>query len=779
MAGAYYDPINCTLYLLEDTPDNSHFDLTKALIEQVNPSMILTSSKADDNFMDVLRDHKRDPNLQKWNASVRLANFTSVESSPCLSCVGALIDHLFRARAVSEPDEDVVQGLEVQSIEPLLLLQSMQINADALFSLQIFEDENHASIHSDKTKEGLSLFGILNATKTSLGRALMRQWFLRPSLSPEVIGCRHDAVECFVRPDNIVTAEAMHGHLAGIKNVPKVLAALRSGKGKRSDWQGLVKFAFHALLLRDAVLELHRASNVQIVGQLLDALDTAKFREIGNAVNGTIDWEESSSADRICVRPHVDDELDNLKHIYNGIDSVLSKVAVKVSSTIPPDYTSTLNVVYFPQLGFLICVPMKEEWKTEAGIDVLEGWTFQVTPRPFVLYPVLTLASHVYFKSQEMHDLDVHIGDLHPAIVDREIEIIQALQEQILAHDKAMGHACDVCAELDCLISFSSATRAYEYRRPIIASDNIIDIKNGRHPLQELVVDTFVPNDAFLAGGSGIGATGEVFYQDDALDEEVQCPRRSVVICTGANACGKIALIQYMAQVTESATLGITDKIFTRVQTRESVSRVQSAFMIDLNQVSLALRNSTPRSMVLLDEFGKGTLPTDGAGLLCGVLKHFLERGDECPKIIATTHFHDIVHPGLLDPCKLPIGFVHMQVLLAGDTDMLETQRQETRTARVANGYSLHSHAITCAELFGVPKRVTARAKHVSELLDQHELGRLLDEEMTEEEHRGLAEAEEVCRQFLAWDGEAHVAGEGARTVREMLAEALGRKDGE
>lgn len=125
--------------------------------------------------------------------------------------------------------------------------------------------------------------------------------------------------------------------------------------------------------------------------------------------------------------------------------------------------------------------------------------------------------------------------------------------------------------------------------------------------------------------------------------------------------------------------------------------QVQSAFMIDLNQVSLALRNSTARSLIILDEFGKGTLPagsydpcfeplflltprpfggilSDGAGLFCGVLKHLLERGTSCPKVIATTHFHEIFHNDLLNPYRLPITFLHMQVLLTspgGGTDVL------------------------------------------------------------------------------------------------------------
>ncbi|KAI0917200.1 hypothetical protein AcW1_007543 [Taiwanofungus camphoratus] len=594
---AYYDPVKCTIYVFEDTPENQHFDLTRTLLEQANADIVLTSSKADDNFMDALRDrmdasggvfqirphkdfspvkgrdrvlslrllselppeitddrtssdpdagseprnaydfmrHRRqaagDPTIQTWNASIRLSNYTAVDSAPlCLGSVGALLDHLARVRAVGELEDEGVGGLEIRSIEALIPEQAMQINADALFSLQVFEDESHASIHSDKTKEGLSLFGILNNTKTTLGRALLREWLLRPSLLLSVISARHDAVACFLRPENLVTAGAMHAHLKGIKNIPRILGVMRAGRAKVSDWQGLVKFTFHILMLRDALAELSQAIGVEIVKKLIDALEVASFREVGSVVNETIDWEESANADRVCVRPHIDEELDNLKHIYHGIDSVLSKVAQTISATVPPDYASSLNVVYFPQLGFLICVPMLEEWKTEAGITILEGWSFQFSSD-----------SHVYFKSQEMHDMDTHIGDLHPSIVDREIEIVQSLQDKVLVYDKAMGHACDVCAELDCLLSFAEAARAGDYRRPRMVEENIIDIKQGRHPLQELVVDTFVPNDAFLISGAGLGSN--VTVSEDYLESDVGDGKRepnSIVVCTGANACGKV-----------------------------------------------------------------------------------------------------------------------------------------------------------------------------------------------------------------------------------------------
>ncbi|KAK0221916.1 DNA mismatch repair protein MutS [Armillaria fumosa] len=828
---AYYDPVKCTVYVLEDTPESQHFDLTQIILDQARPDVVLTSSKADDLFIDALReyvdrsgsvfqirpykdfipskgrdrlfslqllselpstdtgdvnssgigsdtsrardayefmsrrrDQEGDPTMKRWNAAIRLSNFASVDSSPlCLASIGALLDHLVRERALNDLEGEGTHGLDIREIEILALNEVMQINADALQQVLLARLLSKPNI----TKEGLSLFGILDTTKTTLGRALLRTWLLRPSLSLSVIGSRHDAVECFMRVENVGSTSSLNGHLKGIKNVPRILGILKDGRGKISDWQGLVKFTFHCAMLKDALTELHAASHVDVVTKLFNVLDIACFRDVGNRINETVDWEESTQAGRVCVRPLIDEELDNRKLVYYGIDSVLSKVAQQMSQLVPADYAPSLNIVYFPQLGFLVCIPMLKEWQTEAGITVIDGWSFQFSSE-----------SHVYFKSQEMHDMDAHIGDLHSLIVDREIEIIQSLLEEILVHYDLMTHACDICAELDCLLAFADASRLYGYRRPTMVDQNIIDIKQGRHPLQEQVVNTYVPNDAHLTGG---------FYDlSELLSDSTRSSDKtwnSVVLCTGANACGKSVFLK----------------------------QVQSAFMIDLNQVSLALRNSTARSLVILDEFGKGTLSTGSYSisrlphlLLYTVWLHLMDRGADCPKVLAATHFHDVFREELLDPDSTPITFLHMQVLFTSSTGTILEPRDSTPSAnpewdrssidrqvnygekitylyRVVEGLSLVSHAAKCAEIFGLPSRVVQRAQRngsvnsqFSDMISNHELGRLLDEEMTEEERKDLEDAEAVCRKFLAWDLENEHGN-----VKRQLSEILGSTDEE
>lgn len=176
-----------------------------------------------------------------------------------------------------------------------------------------------------------------------------------------------------------------------------------------------------------------------------------------------------------------------------------------------------------------------------------------------------------------------------------------------------------------------------------------------RHILQEFKVPSFVPNDAFIVGGTGsVEQTDEDHSVNFDSQIDTSCKGEdgpSMLVLTGPNYSGKsvylkqVALIVFMAHVgsfvpADSATIGLTDKILSRVTTRETVSRCQSAFMIDLQQISLALRLATRRSLLIIDEFGKGTESNDGAGLACAVMEHLLSRGAERPKVIGATHFH-------------------------------------------------------------------------------------------------------------------------------------------
>ncbi|EJD50894.1 hypothetical protein AURDEDRAFT_135210 [Auricularia subglabra TFB-10046 SS5] len=838
---AYFDSTNGVLYLLEDTQDGSHYDFTKQLLEQTDPDYVIMSSKADEKFITVCREfmseksrgwqvrpHREftvakgkeklyslpllsdivasggipssesgaasrsaqtrdaydfmdtraesaaDPALTRWQASIRVANFIEAERSPlCMACVGGLLEHLHRTRAFGALGDDAPHL--VNTIEILRLNQAMHINMDALLSLQIFEEENHASMHSDKTKEGLSLFGTLNYTRTRAGYDLLRQWFLRPSLSLEVIAARHNAIACFLHSDNLTISGALRTNLKGVRNVPHLLLAMKKGKSELRSWVTLCSFVFHSAMIAEALEGLADAEDVEVVRRLNENFASATFTEMGEDIHKIIDLDESALQGRVCVKPAVDAQLDELKETYDRLDS--NNISVQIAAEVPHDVVPALNVVYFPQLGFLISVPLPEGWNSEEPLFGVPDWSYQFNTE-----------SSVFFKSSKMRDLDHHIGDIQTIIAEIELEIVHALSERVMPYAPAIEATCAILAELDCLLSFAQASLVQGYMRPLMSEENVLAVRGGRHPLHEQVVDTFIPNDAFLIGGAGTGVAEE---DDDEEDPEEEPPAheatgileqkgRSVMVITGANACGKsvylkqVALIQYMAQVTsfvpaESATLGVVDKIFTRVQARESISKVQSSFMIDLNQVSLALRNTTARSLVLLDEFGKGTLDTDGAGLLVGVLRHLLARGADCPKVLATTHFRDVFRADIV-PRTLPLALAHMRIMLVqqqGDESIVYLYQ-------VASGLSLESHAAKCAAVCGLPKAVVQRAQYVTERVAQHEVGALLDEQMTPEEQEELRGAEDVFRRFVALNFGDNDDEDGEEDTRAKLRHVLG-----
>ncbi|GJN92911.1 hypothetical protein Rhopal_005953-T1 [Rhodotorula paludigena] len=689
------------------------------------------------------------------NRELRIEAFlNNFAASPItLGCVGALLSHLSKVR--SHAGELDGSSAEVSGLELMKLDKVMLISSDALTSLQVFEDEAHASTGSSATKEGLSLFGIVNHTRSPLGKALLRQWFIRPSLELDVIELRLDAVECFKRETNQAPVDAMRSHIKLVKNTPRLLKTLSGGNGSINDWQSLWKLTYATIMIRDAVFCLECRPNLNVLEKFLGSFDSHAFRDLGSMINN-IDWEESNlKLGKVCVRSGIDASLDELRRQYNGLPSFLTEVADELAQDLPPTLAKELSVVYFPQLGYLIAIAYEPE-VTDAGKYAEIGWDFQFVTE-----------HQAYFKSDKCRDLDRHIGDLQSFVSDKEIEI----------------------------------AKVYEWKRPVLTEEPVCKISKGRHPLAELCVETFVPNNTSLVGGQGL-----VKHDSDEDKPVLGFDERSIVIVTGANFSGKsvylkqVALITFMAHLgcfvpAEEALIGLTDRILTRISTRESITRGSSAFMIDLQQVSFALRNLTPRSLFILDEFGKGTEPNDGAGLFCGVVKHLLELGADAPRVAIATHFQrecsfasrlrcptltprlatDVFLNGILAR-QLPVFLAHMEILIddkgndtaselptppASRSPQSDAVENVTYLYRLSPGLALLSHATSCAQLFGLAPGICARAAEVSRLVSAGSIDALALQDVDElgaDERAEWEEAEEIARRLV----ELAVAREGA-----------------
>lgn len=291
---------------------------------------------------------------------------------------------------------------------------------------------------------------------------------------------------------------------------------------------------------------------------------------VNETIATIIDAEESAIAHRVCVRPGLDDELDKWRETMAHLPSVLRMIAESmlpdVILALEPMYD--MGIEYFPQLGYLHALSRTDGQAIDrdvlaAGSQV--GWQYQYSSEV-----------KAYFKSERVRELDIHMGDLYSLIAGREIEIVQRLQEEIVKYMQLLTRCGALLAELDCLLSFAYAAQTYDYSRPLLMKDPAMHIVDGRHPLQEHFVDSFIANDTITCGGRGLVHGGGISCSNEDIPRS-----NSITVITGPNACGKsvymkqTALIAIMAQVgsfvpARQAMIGIVDKLFMRIQTPES-----------------------------------------------------------------------------------------------------------------------------------------------------------------------------------------------------------------
>uniref|UniRef100_A0A1B6CQJ5 DNA mismatch repair proteins mutS family domain-containing protein n=1 Tax=Clastoptera arizonana TaxID=38151 RepID=A0A1B6CQJ5_9HEMI len=602
----------------------------------------------------------------------------------CLvSSLGGILCYLQRSLArltLSRSD------MFISAINNLSLNDLMWVDEETFHGLQVFSPVTHPSLYkwsSNDSKDGISIFSLLNRCKSFLGTKFMRVMLTQPSKNMKTLLTRQQVVSFCLLSKNEQDVKILGDHLQDIKSVVSFVSRSTNGQATVSQWKTFYK------TISSAVLIAEHCKSVE------DDIDF--FQEIGAAMNDSlhvivmsinhmIDFEQSEIEGRLVIKSGISDDLDKVKEDHSNIPIMMSSVA-ELELTNLPEYIKYISMVYIPEIGYMVSIPYWDMNLTEEDLRKVPGLDFKFHANKVA-----------YFKSARCYELDKNPGDLKVDMMEMESKIILQLIQYIQQNMEYLVKLINLLAELDCLLAFSFVARDYNFVCPELVDGRIIEIIKGRHPLQELCTMSFVPNDTVSNDEQGV-----------------------VKLLTGPNASGKsiylkqVALIAYLAHIgsfvpAESAKIGLLDHLHSRIQSVESMTLHLSSFMGDIRQMTMSLHNSSPTSLIIIDEFGKGTDECDGIGLLAACVQHLLERKDLCPHVMISTHFNSL--PDLLTPSSL-LSLQTMDYIITDNGEIVYLYKLKL-------GMAGSKFAIQVGTTQNVPKSITDRASQILEAMSHH-----------------------------------------------------------
>ena len=580
-----------------------------------------------------------------------------------------------------------------------------------------------------------SLLNVLDRTQTSMGARLLRGWLLRPLVSLERIQDRLDAVEEFA----FRTAERgrLRETLKAVHDLERLVARTALGTAGPRD---LV--ALRQSLIAIPRVRLHLDEfQAPLVRSLLGELDD--LADLRDAIGTTIADEPPALArDGGAIRDGVDPDLDELRTISRS--------------------------------GKAHIASMEEAEKARTGINSLKirynrvfGYYIEITKVNLQLVPVdyhrkQTIAGGERFVTPALKEYEEKVLGADEKILERELDIFERLRARIAVEAPRIQDSARALASFDVLAALGDAAALHDYTKPLMTADGELSVTEGRHPVVERVsADPFVPNDLNF---------------DSATQQ--------LVILTGPNMGGKstylrqAALISLMAQAgsfvpARQAKLPIVDRIFARVGASDNIARGYSTFMVEMRETARILHTATSRSLVVLDEIGRGTATFDGLSIAWAVAEHLATNNRARPRTLFATHYHELTD--LAD--ALP-GVVNYHVVVREWHDDIVFLR------KVVAGRSDRSYGIQVARLAGLPREVVTRAREILSSLEQDELARGGRPSLSgaaprqQTQQLGLFSApadDEVTKRLLALDIDRMTPLEALTALAELQREAKER----
>ena len=552
---------------------------------------------------------------------------------------------------------------------------SLTVHADGEFmGLNLTTRRNLELTETMRTKEKRgSLLWVLDKTVTSMGRRKLKTWLEQPLINPAEILKRHDAVEALTKDSALLydICDALNGNY----DLERLMTRIMYKSASPKDIYALGQTCARLPGLKQCISRVDSALFRKLNSEIDELNDVSSLVE-----NAIVDDPPLTLKDGGVIKDGFNEEIDRLRKITGGGKDILTEIEERERAATG---IRTLKVGYNRVFGYYI--------------EVSKGQLDQV-PAHYIRKQTLTTGER--YIPEELKKVESDILGANDKILALEQAIFGEVREFIGTRLEAVQAAAAAVAAVDVLCSYAQASIENGYVKPEMTLDSVIEIRGGRHPvIEKMLTDhPFTPNDTYLDTNSN-----------------------RLMIITGPNMSGKstfmrqTAIIVLMAQIgcfvpAEYAKIGVVDKIFTRVGASDDLTSGQSTFMVEMNEVAEILKNATKKSLVILDEIGRGTSTFDGISIAKAVAEYISGKAIGCKTLFAT-HYHELISME-----KEYDGIRNFSVAAVKRGDELRFLH------KICEGGTDDSYGIEVAKLAGLPQKVINRAKE--ELVELEKLGR-------------------------------------------------------
>ena len=575
-----------------------------------------------------------------------------------ISAAGALIRYLHKTQKSAL---EHINTINVFNIHNYMLMDQATVR-----SLEL--------VQSSEGERKNSLLDLLDRSQTAMGARCIREWVLKPLIDIHSISKRLGQVDTF-------------------RNDPILRQAIRDQFKSMYDLERLLgRISLSVCNARDIIALKISLSVLPHLSKLLNQGESKTLKSFTSA------WDNLENVHKLIESKIVDDPPFNIKEgnfIKPGCDLELDRL--KSITRDGKNWITQLETREKERTGIPIL---------KVGFNKIYGYYIEITKKNLDRVPTeyirkQSLVNAERFISPELKEYEVEITGAQEKATDLEQKIFQQLLEEVASHGSRIQKMARIIADLDAITSFAEVAHRYNYSKPEISEGTDLKIKNGRHPL----IERIIPENQFIANDTQLNST------DD-----------QIMIITGPNMAGKstylrqVSLITLMAQIgsfvpADSAHISIVDRIFSRVGAQDHLQKGMSTFMVEMNETANILNNATEKSLIILDEIGRGTSTFDGISIAWSIVEYL--HGDNTkggPKTLFATHYHE-----LTDLALVLKGVKNFNVQVKEWNDEIIFLR------KIITGGADKSYGIQVARLAGLPEKVLHRAREVLFNLEKSE----------------------------------------------------------